>query len=341
MIPMCRGEKGMPELRKDPISGRWVIISSERGKRPTSYIISERRPVSSGFCPLCPGNEDKTPPEIIAYRPWGSPPNTPGWTLRVVPNKFPALRIEGTLDKKAEGIYDKMNGIGAHEVIIESPDHHELLSTMTLKNIEQILRSYRERILDLSNDKRFRYISIFKNQGERAGASLEHPHSQLIALPVVPKTPLEEFTGSKNYFDYKERCIYCDIVDQELTQGERIVSANSEFLAIAPFASRFPFETWILPRKHISSFEHTPEDNLPPLAEMFSDVFKKLDRGLGKPPYNYILHTAPLNTAPNEYTHWHFEIIPRLTRIAGFEWGSGFYINPIFPEEAAQFLREC
>jgi UDPglucose--hexose-1-phosphate uridylyltransferase len=329
----------MPELRKDPIAGRWVIISTDRGKRPNSFVVEERKS-PGGFCPLCPGNEDKTPPEILAYRPNGSRPNTSGWTLRVVPNKFPALRIEGDLNKKAEGIYDKMNGIGAHEVIIESPNHHELLSTMSVESIECILRAYRDRMVDLARDKRFRYISIFRNQGESAGASLEHPHSQLIALPVVPKRPLEEFTGSKNYFAYKERCVYCDIVVQELAQGVRIVGENSEFLSIAPFAARFPFETWILPKKHVSAFEQNPDWGYKFLAEIFSDTFKKLDRILACPPYNYILHTAPLDSQSTEYNHWHFEIIPRLTRIAGFEWGSGFYINPTPPEEAAKFLRE-
>jgi UDPglucose--hexose-1-phosphate uridylyltransferase len=329
----------MPELRKDPVSGRWVIISTDRGKRPTSYAVAERKS-SGGFCPLCPGNEDKTPPEIMAYRQSGSSPNTTGWTLRVVSNKFPALRIEGDLERRADGIYDKMNGVGAHEVIVESPNHSDLLSTMSPKNIGDILRSYRERIIDLAKDKRFRYISIFRNQGEGAGASLEHPHSQLIALPVVPKRPLDEFAGSKNYFDYKERCIFCDIVTQELSQGERIVSANAEFLAIAPFASRFPFEIWILPRKHLSSFEQTPDWKFEPLAAIFSDVFQRLDRALACPPYNYMLHSAPLNTPNTDFNHWHFEIIPRLIRIAGFEWGSGFYINPTPPEEAAKFLRE-
>jgi UDPglucose--hexose-1-phosphate uridylyltransferase len=257
-----------------------------------------------------------------------------------VSNKFPALRIEGDLDRKAEGIYDKMNGIGAHEVIIESPNHNELLSTMPKQNIESILRAYRDRITDLSKDRRFRYISIFRNQGEGAGASLEHPHSQLIALPVVPKRPLEEIAGSKNYFGYKERCVYCDIVVQELAQGERIVSENSEFIALTPFASRFPFEIWIMPKSHESAFEHIPDWKYRSLAEIVSDTFQRLDRALACPPYNYILHTAPMDSQNNEYNHWHFEIIPRLTRIAGFEWGSGFYINPTPPEDAAKFLRE-
>ena len=330
----------MAELRKDPVIGRWVIISTERGRRPSSFTVTEKKASSGGFCPLCPGNEDKTPPEIMAYRPDGSRPNTPGWSLRVVPNKFPALRIEGDLNKKAEGIYDKMNGIGAHEVIVESPNHNELLSTMPVQNIEDILRTYRDRMVDLARDKRLRYISIFRNQGEGAGASLDHPHSQIIALPVVPKRPLEEFAGSKNYFGYKDRCVFCDILDQELSEGERIVAENSEFLSFAPFASRFPFEIWILPKKHISSFERTPEWTYRLMAEIVSETFQKLDKALICPPYNYMLHSAPVDSQIDEFHHWHIEIIPRLTRIAGFEWGSGFYINPTPPEEAAKYLRE-
>lgn len=329
----------MPELRKDPIIGRWVIISTERGKRPSSFSTPERKP-TGGFCPLCPGNEDKTPPEVFAYRPHGSLPDTQGWSLRVVPNKFPALRIEGELDRRGEGIYDKMNGVGAHEVIIECPDHNETLSSISVSHFEKVLLTYRSRINELYKDTRFKYVFIFRNQGEAAGASLSHPHSQLIALPVVPKRLIEELNSSREYFSYKERCIYCDIVRQEKEQKVRIISENRDFISIAPFASRFPFETWILPKRHNSSFEETSELLYTSLAEVFSEVLRKLDVSLGNPPYNFMLHTSPCNEKINDYYHWHFEIIPRLTRVAGFEWGSGFYINPTSPEDAAKFLRE-
>jgi len=330
----------VPELRKDPIIGRWVIISTERGKRPSSFHVSEKKSTGE-FCPLCPGNEDKTPPEVFAYRPHGSLPDTPGWSLRVVPNKFPALRIEGELDRRGEGIYDKMNGVGAHEVIIECPDHDETLSSVSTSHFEKVLLTYRYRINELYKDTRFRYVSIFRNQGEAAGASLAHPHSQIIALPVVPKRLMEEIQGSKKYFNYKERCIYCDIARQEKKQGVRIISENDDFLSVAPFASRFPFESWIFPQRHNSSFEETPEWQYASLAEIFSDMLKRLDKALGNPPYNFILHSSPASEKVNDYYHWHFEIIPRLTRVAGFEWGSGFYINPTTPEDAARFLREA
>jgi len=330
----------LTELRKDPIIGGWVIISTERGKRPSSFKLPEKRS-NDGFCPLCPGNEDKTPPEVFAFRPSGSLPNTPGWDLRVVPNKFPALRIEGELNRRGEGIYDKMSGVGAHEVIIECPDHDKTLSSISSSDLEKVLLTYKMRINELYNDKRFKYVSIFRNQGEVAGASLAHPHSQLIALPVVPKRLKEELNGSKEYFNYKERCIYCDIIRQEKEQGIRIISENDDFLSIVPFASRFPFETWILPQRHNSSFEETPDRYYASLAEIFSGVLKRLRMTLENPPYNFMLHTSPVSEKINDYYHWHFEIIPRLTQVAGFEWGSGFYINPTTPEDAAKILKEA
>jgi len=330
----------MPELRKDPIIGRWVIISSERGKRPSDF--QEQLPRrKGGFCPFDPGNEGTTPPEILAYRDSGTEPDTPGWNLRVVSNKFPALQIEGHLDKQGEGMFDKMNGIGAHEVIIETPLHDATLATMPLKNVENVLWSYRDRMVDLKKDKRFKYVLIFKNEGEAAGASLEHTHSQLIALPIVPKRVREEIDGAKLYYDYKERCVFCDIVRQELNDGTRIVSENKDFVSLEPFTPRFPFETWILPKHHDSCYEDAKSHEFQSLAEMLQDTLKRLDKILNVPPYNYILHTSPFGEPDNEYYHWHIEIMPKLTKVAGFEWGSGFYINPTAPEEAAKFLREA
>ncbi len=329
----------MSELRKDPIIGRWVIISTERGKRPIDFAMDIERK-KGGFCPFCPGNEDKTPAEIFALRDKNTRPNTPGWSLRVVPNKFPALKIEGKIDRQGVGVYDMMSGIGAHEVIIESTNHDDTLSTLSIGRFMEVLYAYKERMLDLKKDMRFRYALVFKNQGAAAGASLEHSHSQLIALPIVPKRVTEELKGAKEYYNYKERCIYCDIVRQEIRDQVRVISENSMFLALAPFAPKFPFETWILPKEHHSSFEHTSSDSNELLAKIFSEVLNKLDKVLNYSPYNFILHTSPFKENNNEYYHWHFEIMPKLTRIAGFEWGSGFYINPTPPEESAKFLRE-
>ncbi len=328
----------MPELRKDPISGRWVIISVERGKRPSDFGMRVS-PKKGGFCAFCEGNEHTTPPEILAFRPGSGQPNTPGWNLRIVPNKFPALNVEGKLDRIGEGIFDKMNGVGAHEVIIECPDHHLTLSTMPIKNIEDTLWAFHQRMEDLKKDDRFKYILVFKNEGDDAGASLEHSHTQLIALPIVPQLVEEELYQSKQYYEYKERCIFCDIIQQETSSKTRVISENDDFIAIAPFASRSPFETMILPKKHESSF--APNDSVHNLAQILQRTLKQIDTVLELPPYNLMIHTSPFKNANNDYYHWHIEILPKLTKIAGFEWGSGFYINPTPPEEAAQFMRDA
>lgn len=329
----------MPELRKDPIIGRWVIIATERGKRPSDFRSEPSEP-SGGFCPFCEGNEDKTPPEIAAYREPGTEPNTPGWTLRVVANKFPALQVEGELDKRGVGIYDRMNGIGAHEVIIESPQHHLTLTSLPLPRVQDVLRAYRERLIDLEQDKRFNYGMVFKNVGKVAGASLEHTHSQLIVLPTAPRTVRDEMRGGKVFYDYRGRCIFCDMVRQELDTGDRVVYDGEGFVAFAPYAARFAFETWILPKEHASRYQDMDEPTAENLARCLKTTLLKIETVLDMPPYNYMVHTTPFDLGPVEHYHWHIEIIPRLTKVAGFEWGTGFYINPVPPEVAAGHLRE-
>lgn len=331
----------MPELRKDPVVGRWVIIATDRAKRPTDFIRERVQIRGSGFCPFCYGNENKTPPEILAYRPEGSGRDTPGWSVRVVPNKFPALHIEGTLNRQGEGLYDRMNGLGAHEVIIETPDHQATLASLPPAQTESVLWAYRERILDLRKDPRFKYMLIFKNYGEAAGASLEHTHSQLIALPVVPKRVQEEVSGARDYYAYKERCLFCDVIRQEASTGVRLVAENEEFVALCPFAPRFPFELWIVPKEHRSAFEESTRREFQHLATLLKDMLGRLEAVLDHPAYNYIIHTSPVPDGQNDYYHWHLEIMPKLTKLAGFEWGTGFYINPTPPEEAAKFLREA
>ncbi len=330
----------MPELRRDPVVGRWVIISTERGKRPSDFGQTVPR-AKAKFCPFCPGHEDKTPPEVFALRENGSNANGPGWHVRVVPNKFPALQIEGDINRRAEGIYDKMNGIGAHEVIIESPEHDRELSTLGVEQINRVLCAFRARMVDLARDKRFRYIQLFKNYGEAAGASLEHSHTQLVATPIVPRRILEELEGCQQHFELKERCIYCDIIDQEQTVGKRVVAENSEYLALEPFAPRFPFETWILPKSHQPYFEQSYQGNFYAFARILKETLMRVNIALGNPPYNLVLHTSPCNDwrGPKQ-NHWHLGIMPKLTRVAGFEWGTGFYINPTPPEDAAAYLRD-
>ncbi|MCX6640003.1 MAG: galactose-1-phosphate uridylyltransferase [bacterium] len=339
----------MPELRHDPIQRRWVIIATERGRRPSDFAKLEPEQ-AGGFCPFCEGNEEKTPPEITAFRRQGTSANTPGWDVRVVANKFPALRIEGDLDRSGKGIYDKMNGIGAHEVIIESPHHEINLANQPLDQFQKIMKVYQLRLKDLMNDLRFRYVLIFKNQGVTAGASLSHPHTQIIATPVTPRTVAMELDAARNYYDLKERCLFCDIIKQDMEDGDRIIAQVDGMVAIAPFASRFPFEVFIAPLEHSHDFGVLSDDGLAALSKCLKEVLTRLNLALNDPPYNFMLHTAPntkskarrpsyWSTLPNDF-HWHFEIIPRLVRTAGFEWGTGFYINPTPPEDAANYLRQ-
>jgi UDPglucose--hexose-1-phosphate uridylyltransferase len=329
----------MPELRKDPIVGRWVIIATDRAKRP---IAPKNEPIPGGstYCPFCQGHEDKTPNEILAYRERGTKPNEPGWRVRVVPNKFPALQIEGDLNKRGDGIYDRMHGVGAHEVILECPFHEITMANLSEENIREILWVYRDRLVDLKKDPRLVFGMIFKNVGTAAGASLEHTHSQLIVTPIVPISVWEEMTGSLEFFGYRGRCIYCDMIHQELGTEKRIVVDTPNFVSFAPYASRFPFETWILPKHHNSHFENIQKIEVDELGTLLKTILLKLENALDKPAYNYIIHTSPFDTQALPHYHWHIEIIPRLTRVAGFEWGTGFYINPVPPEQGAQFLRE-
>ena len=238
-------------------------------------------------------------------------------------------------------MYDKMNGIGAHEVIIEGPEHDKTLGGMSEKLIEEVLWAFKERVNDLKKDHRFRYIILFKNHGDAAGASLEHPHSQLIALPVIPKRVKEEVDAAKLFHDLKERCIFCDIIRYETTAGVRLISETDRFTVLAPYAPRFPFETWILPKRHESHFEDTDAPTLANLAWILRTTIRKLEKVLEHPAYNFIVHSAPVQEGPLAHYHWHIEIIPKLTKVAGFEWATGFYINPTPPEESAKFLREA
>ena len=329
----------MPDLRKDPIVSRWVIVAKSRAKRPHDFATTPK--VHAGaFCPFCEGQESQTPGEIIAYRRAGTQANRPGWRVRVVPNKFPALEIEGDLNKRGEGMYDTMRGVGAHEVIIESPEHVLSTSNLSDDHLREVLWVYRDRLLDLKKDRRLVYGMIFKNVGEAAGASLEHTHSQLIVTPIVPINVAEEMSGSLEFFRYRGRCVFCDMIHQELASDRRVVVDSPGFVAFCPFASRFPFETWILPKRHSSHYETLSGGEAEDLARVLRQVIAKIEAAVDHPAYNYIIHTAPFDSHELGHYHWHIEIIPRLTKTAGFEWGTGFYINPVPPEEAGAFLRE-
>lgn len=337
----------MPELRKDPIIGRWVIIATERARRPDDFAgVIEGPP--AGNCPFCQGHEHETTPEVYAARQAHTKPDAPGWDVRVVSSIKPFLKIEGELDRRGKGMFDLMNGIGAHEIVIETPDHIANIADLSNEQITKVIHAYTERFKDLSKDARFKYLLLFKNYGWTAGGGrISHARSQLIATPVNPKRVKEELVGCRNYFEYHERCVFCDLIRQELEAKERIILEHDGFVAVAPFASRFPFEVWILPKKHDCDFSTLTAYHQHELAKVLKIVLSKLKKAVKDPPYNFILHTAPFRrpkmgywkTIEEDY-HWHIEIIPRLTRVAGFEWGTGFYICPLPPENAAKFLRE-
>jgi len=332
----------MPELRKDPITREWVIIAVERARRPGDFLIAsvEDEKTNRERCPFCPGNEALTPPEILAFRDPSSQRDGSGWWVRVLPNKFPALAIEGEIKKTGYGMYDRMNGVGAHEVIVETPQHDACLATVSVKQVEDVLWAYRQRYLDLKKDPRMKFILFFRNQGRVAGASLSHPHSQLIATPMIPRDLAEEMEGARRYDQYRERCVYCDILRQELEDGERVVADNGQFLAFEPYASKFPFETWIIPHRHSPAFPYISPQEQSAFAQILRETLLRIRHCLGNPPYNYTLHTSPCDDDQNALYHWHLEIFPRLTVAAGFEMGTGIYINVTPPEQAAAHLRD-
>lgn len=338
----------MPQLRKDPIIGRWVIIATERAKRPGDFAVMPNKEEWKGPCPFCEGHEDKTSPEIYAIRRHAGKANGPGWDVRVVPSLTPILKIEGGMNRHGVGMYDAMSGIGAHEIIIETPKHITNTAQLAVGQVENVLNAYIARTKDLENDKRFKYVLVFKNYGRAAGGSkINHARSKLIATPVNPKRVKEELAGARKYFEYKERCIFCDIINQELNDGVRVVAEVDGFVVLSPFAARFPFELWILPKRHSCDFYKLGKEEVSKLAAVLKMTLCKLSKSLNDPPYNYVIHTAPFRdiskpgywkTIDQDY-HWHIEIMPRLTHVAGFEWGTGCYINPTPPEDAVTFLN--
>lgn len=327
----------MPELRKDPVLGRWVVIATERARRPSDFKgPGDNRQREAESCPFCRGNEDATPPEVLRI-----PAGAADWQIRVVPNRFPALSAEGEPSRRGVGIYDLIEGFGVHEVIVETPDHGPGLAELGPSGLVSVVDCWRVRALGLAEDPRLRYVLVFKNHGAVAGASLAHSHSQLIATPVVPVLVREELKGAEQYFTFRRRCIYCDILKQELADNTRVVCTNAHFVALCPFAPRFPFEVWVIPRGHFGSYDALSPELTMSLAELLSRLLGSIKRLLSDPPYNLVIHSAPTVESALAHYHFHIEIMPKLSKIAGFEVGSGFYINPMAPESAASHLRRA
>jgi len=340
----------MPELRKDPIVDRWVIIATERGRRPSDFS-PEPPHIPGTFSPFSYGNEEKTPAEVFQVgRPATAAPNTPGWRVRVVPNKFPALSNSGVIDPEAVGMFDLMQGVGAHEVVIEHPDAGWEMADATPGEMGDVLAAYIARNRELAKDERFRYILTFRNFGTEAGASIAHPHSQIIALPILPRQVRDHLSAARDHYRAKRRSIFSDLLRQELKSNERIVEQTDNFVVLCPYASRFPFEVSLYPKRQMHDFTLMNSEELTELSSLLPRTLNRIRGSLSNPAYNMMLHTAPVTTprpgAPDYWGtiavdyRWHIDILPRLTQVAGFEWGTGFYINPVAPENATKFLQD-
>lgn len=330
----------MPQLRKDPVLKQWVIVSPERGKRPHDFRMEAEQPDDPASCPFCEGNERLTPIETMAFRKNGTGANQPGWWVRVIPDREPILVPAGDSGREGIGMFDAMNSIGIHEVVVETPHHSQTLQTVPLDQVREVIWAYKQRLLDIKKNPRFKHLMVVKNSG-RGVSAFTHSHSHIVATPIIPKRIEEEIDGAREYFHYHDRCIFCDMVRQELEQPTRIVYQDQFFIAFCPFASRFPFEMMIIPRSHQPFFENVDNDHVHGFAQVLQTVLKKMQALLANLPYNFILHTSPCSDSYRDFFHWHLEIIPKLSQVAGFEWGSGFYINALPPEDAARFLREA
>ncbi len=342
-------ETDLHELRKDPVLGRWVAVMNY-SKSPSDYILysNENNMDGEEKCIFCPGREKEIPDEIMSVERVNTDNTQNGWWTRVIPSFFPVFKVEGDLGRKGEGMYDKMNSIGSNEIIIESPEHSVRPEDIGSEQMVRVLRTYSNRMIELDKDPRFRYTLIYKNSGKEAGAFSSHPMSMLASTPIIPKRLKEELDGAKQYYAYKERCIFCDIVREEIRFEKRVILETDKFIAFCPYASKFPFESWILPKRHNCAFQDIEKDEIEDMALILSSVLKKLRAAFNGLPYNYYIHTAPNRIPRKDHWHtlgddfhWHLEIMPRLLRTSGFEWGSGFYILPTSPEDAAKYLKEA
>jgi UDPglucose--hexose-1-phosphate uridylyltransferase len=327
----------MPELRQNFFTKEWVIIATDRAKRPDEMAVHRARKEVSSFlanCPFCPGNEHLTPPEVLRI-----PDQNGGWKLRVVPNKFSALNRTEIPARTIHRSRRSIQGFGIHDVIIETIDHSQAMAVMSDTHVADILRVYKVRYDELSLDPRIAHITIFKNHGSDAGTSLEHPHSQLIATPVISYQVRQRFQEALRHFDDFGVCMFCQMLEEEIELKERVVALSEHFVALEPYASPAPFSTHIYPRRHMASFGDISATELVDLGRLLRTVLAKLYHGLSNPDFNFTVRTAPAECIGVKYFHWYLSVIPRLTRVAGFELGSGMFINSVIPEAAAEFLR--
>jgi UDPglucose--hexose-1-phosphate uridylyltransferase len=328
----------MPELRLNLITREWVIISTERAKRPTDYIKPTPRRANPPYldnCPFCPGNEYKTPEEFYRVSLDGT------WKIRVISNKYPAVAKEGDRTRSIDGTRRMVTGVGIHEVIIENPLHNTTPALMEQSEIEEIIRVYRERFVEAHLDERVEHVIIFKNHGLGAGTSIEHPHSQLIAVPVIPVQHRDRVQSAMHYFDDTGECLVCDTLKMEKNDGRRVVIETEHFLTFVPYAALSPFHIWIFPKRHSAAFSDILEEEITDISAHLKGILTKFYYGLEDPDYNLVIRSSRPQDVGNEYSHWYLSIVPRMSRAAGFELGSGMFINSALPEGSAEFLRSA
>jgi UDPglucose--hexose-1-phosphate uridylyltransferase len=328
----------MPELRQNFFTKEWVVIATERAKRPEQMVVHRPEKTVASFvpnCPFCPGNESQTPPEVMRV----PGPNGSDWLVRLIPNKFAALQRDAEPERVIHRSRRTINGFGVHDVVIETPSHSQVMALMSDSEVLNILRVYKARYSALSLDSRIAHVTIFKNHGADAGTSLEHPHSQVIATPVISWQVRQRFQEALRHYDDFGNCIFCQSIEEELHENQRIVLVTDHFVVLELFASPAPFSTHIYPRRHMASFGDISSTELTDLAFVLKTMLGKLYRGLNNPDFNFTIRTAPAELIGVKYFHWYLSIIPRLTRVAGFELGSGMFIKTVLPESAAEFLR--
>lgn len=332
----------MSELRQDPTTREWVIIAPERAKRPQQTArkrIAAKLPAWDATCPFCTGNESQTPEEVSRLP---ATSQGPDWDVRVVPNRFAALMPDGDTTRYRDGhFFHKMNGFGVHEVIIENPAHNVSMGLMTYEQLEKVLITYQERYNDLKKNRQLKFITIFKNHGWASGTSLVHPHSQLVGTPIMAPHYHRKFDVAHDYNADTGSCLYCDLLDQELSEDKRVIARTDQFTVFHPFASRVPFETWIVPNEHSASFGLFPLAHFSELARIMKDTLFCLHQELDDPAFNLMVDTSTTEDEEDPYYHWHIRIVPRITTIAGFEMGSGIYVNTALPEQTAVTARQC
>jgi UDPglucose--hexose-1-phosphate uridylyltransferase len=315
-----------------------VIIAAKRAGRPNEFQGPETRRADQS-CPFCAGQEHRTPPPTAVYHSGMAGGSSGLWQVRVVPNLFPALQEPGPFAPQHHGPYQWSRGVGVHEVLIESPRHVAHMSQQSDEEIDLTFRAYRDRIQAAGQVAGVAHALVFKNAGPAAGASLEHAHSHLTATPMVPALVREEMDGVRRHDRQYGRCVFCDMIQQEQRDLIRVLERTAHFIAFCPFASRFAGETWILPLQHACHFQQTSDECLPELGRLVRRSVQRLENALGRPAYNYVIHTAPFDIECKDHYHWHIEILPRIAKAGGFEWGTGYFINSVPPEEAALALR--